>query len=261
MPLRLVAATAGAALLGRITNRRARCSSDKEAVHPQHVLVVGGGLAGVTTAWALARRGARVTLVDSAEEEAALCSHANAGRFCPARLLGFPPAKPSSVISALRALVLPGEGGAASSAPSIKLSPRIIWYGLHYLRGCTPARHEHNHACFCDLAERTVAATERVLRECAISPDEIGRREGNLWLYGSTALAAADAEPKAAAAAQRGWPSIEVLDCDECADRFPQLAAWLRAAAGGGGGAVPGGGRRLCLRRRGGGAPRWRARL
>jgi D-amino-acid dehydrogenase len=239
MPLRLVAATAGAALLGRITNRRARCSSsdtEEETLHP-HVLVVGGGLAGVTTAWALAQRGAHVTLVDSAEEEAALCSHANAGRFCPARLLGFPPAKPLSVISALRVLLFPGEGDAAVSAPSIKLSPRTIWYGLHYLRSCTQARFEHNNACFCDLAERTVAATERVLRECAISaPDEIGRREGNLWLYGSAAHAAADAEPKAAAAAQRGWPSIEVLDCDACADRFPQLAGWLRRGGGGGGG-------------------------
>ena len=242
MPLRLVAATAGAVLLGRVTNRRARCSSDKEALHP-HVLVVGGGLAGVTTAWALAQRGARVTLVDSAEEEAALCSHANAGRFCPARLLGFPPAKPSSVVSALRVLLLPGEGDAAASAPSIKLSPRIIWYGLHYLRSCTQARFEQNNACFCDLAERTLAATERVLRECAISaPDEIGRREGNLWLYGSAAHAAADAEPKAAAAAQRGWPFIQVLDCDACADRFPQLAGWLRRGGGGGGGGGDGGG-------------------
>lgn len=46
---------------------------------PQHVVVVGAGVVGVTTAYELARRGCAVTLVEQASDVAVGCSFANAG--------------------------------------------------------------------------------------------------------------------------------------------------------------------------------------
>lgn len=48
-------------------------------VRPEHVIVVGAGVVGVTTAYALARRGCAVTLVEQAPDVAVGCSFANAG--------------------------------------------------------------------------------------------------------------------------------------------------------------------------------------
>ncbi len=45
-----------------------------------HVCVIGAGVIGVTTAWQLARRGLRVTLVDGAAYPASSASHANGGQ-------------------------------------------------------------------------------------------------------------------------------------------------------------------------------------
>lgn len=160
------------------------------------------------------------------------CSHANAGRFCPSRLLGFPPAKPEKISSTIKALFksrpTPDSKSDELEAPSaVALSPRLVCYGLHYLRNCTQAAFEHNNACFVDLAERAIAATERVLRDGRISHEEISRHDGNVWLYGSEAQARADGGSKVAAAAKRGWAPLQPLPCAECARRFPELSAWL----------------------------------
>jgi D-amino-acid dehydrogenase len=56
-----------------------------------HVVVVGGGVVGVFSALALAREGARVTLLERHSQVAMETSFANAGRVCPTRLANYPP--------------------------------------------------------------------------------------------------------------------------------------------------------------------------
>ena len=47
------------------------------------VLVLGGGVIGVTTAWYLARAGAQVTVLDRLDAPASETSFANAGQVSP----------------------------------------------------------------------------------------------------------------------------------------------------------------------------------
>ena len=53
------------------------------------VLVVGGGIVGVCTAWFLAERGARVVVVERGEI-ASGCSYGNAGWICPSHSIPIP---------------------------------------------------------------------------------------------------------------------------------------------------------------------------
>ena len=59
------------------------------------VVVIGGGLVGISSAYFLSKFGYRVTVVERREELALETSFANAGRFCPTALMGGPLASPS----------------------------------------------------------------------------------------------------------------------------------------------------------------------
>lgn len=65
-----------------------------------HVVVVGGGVIGVCSAWYLARRGAQVTVVDRQSTVAAETSYANAGQVSPG--YSTPWAAPGIPLKALR---------------------------------------------------------------------------------------------------------------------------------------------------------------
>ncbi|MGE0384789.1 MAG: FAD-dependent oxidoreductase [Gammaproteobacteria bacterium] len=51
------------------------------------VVVIGAGLLGICSAWYLAQRGARVTVLESAAEPAGLTSHANGGMLTPSQAM------------------------------------------------------------------------------------------------------------------------------------------------------------------------------
>lgn len=65
-----------------------------------HVVVVGGGVIGVCSAWYLARRGAQVTVIDRQNSVAAETSYANAGQVSPG--YSTPWAAPGIPLKALR---------------------------------------------------------------------------------------------------------------------------------------------------------------
>ena len=67
------------------------------------ILVLGGGVIGVTTAWALARQGAEVTLLERQPDVAQETSFANAGQVSPG--YSTPWATPGIPLKALRWLV------------------------------------------------------------------------------------------------------------------------------------------------------------
>jgi D-amino-acid dehydrogenase len=78
------------------------------------VVVVGGGAIGVTAAYELSRRGARVTLLDRGDALAAGCSSGNAGLVCPSHSM--PLATPAALREGVRGLL--------SSDGALGLRPR-----------------------------------------------------------------------------------------------------------------------------------------
>lgn len=103
-----------------------------------NILVLGSGLLGVTSAYALALRGHQVTVVERKSACAAETSFANGGQLSYSH--GEPWANPTVIPSLLKLILDP-------DAPLV-LRPRadmhMIKWGLKFLRNCAPAlAHEH----------------------------------------------------------------------------------------------------------------------
>ena len=107
-------------------------SDDAEA------LVIGAGVVGVTTAYALARRGISVTIVDRAGEAGRGTSFANGAQL--SYLYTDALASPAMLQSVPRMLL--------ALEPAFRLRPSLdpdfIRWGLHFLRNCTASRFRRN---------------------------------------------------------------------------------------------------------------------
>jgi len=100
---------------------------------PQHVVVVGAGMVGLSTAWFLQREGVQVTVLDR-EGVAAGSSWGNAGWLAPALTLPLP--EPSILTAGVRAALKP----ASPVYVPLTLDPRLLRFLVGFARHCTPAR-------------------------------------------------------------------------------------------------------------------------
>ncbi len=139
------------------------------------VLVLGGGVVGVTTAYQLAREGAKVTLIDRQPDVAMETSFANAGQISPG--YAAPWAAPGIPLKALKWLFL-------QHAP-LSVRPDGTWFQLQWmaqmLRNCTSTRYAENKARMVALAEYSRDHL-RALRHEIDLPYE-GRSLGTLQLF------------------------------------------------------------------------------
>jgi D-amino-acid dehydrogenase len=132
-----------------------------------NVLIVGAGVVGVTTAWALVRRGYRVTVVDRLEGAALETSRANAGQ----RSYGYvyPWAAPGMVGTGLRGL-FSRYGPFRITTP---WSPRTLQFLAMSARySCSHRRYHASHAAMLELGEYS--------RQCfqALEEPPAGRFDG-----------------------------------------------------------------------------------
>jgi D-amino-acid dehydrogenase len=111
-----------------------------------HVVVIGAGVIGVTTAYYLSQHGCQVTVVDRGEDVANGASHANAGQLSYSFTDAL--AKPDFV-SKLPAMLFGRDRGYR-----VRLSPDLIPWGLRFLSQCTTRR----------ATENTVAVLKAALR-------------------------------------------------------------------------------------------------
>ena len=102
------------------------------------VLVIGSGLAGVTTAYFLRANGAEVTVVDRAPAPARETSFANGSLLTPS--LADPWNSPGVTGVLLRSL-------GKENSPMLlraKALPSLAWWGLSFLRNSSQARFEYS---------------------------------------------------------------------------------------------------------------------
>lgn len=121
----------------------------------QSAVIIGAGVVGVASAYALAERGWQITLVDQGAGPATGASHSNGAQlsYCFTDALGSP-----STFAALPSL-LAGKGGV-----SIGLSARpgyLCWLA-RFARNCTAGRFRANTLAVLDLATRSRAAMDRL---------------------------------------------------------------------------------------------------
>jgi D-amino-acid dehydrogenase len=187
------------------------------------VLVLGGGVIGVTTAYYLARAGHDVTVVDRQAEPALETSFANAGEVSPG--YASPWAGPGVPVKAIKWLLM--KHGPLVLRPN--LDPAMWAWLIRMLRNCTSARYAVNKSRMIPLAEYSRDCLRTLRVETAIHYDE--RSRGTLQLFRAQSQLDGTAGD-IAVLKQYGVP-YEVLDRDGCVNAEPALAAVKHRIAGG----------------------------
>ena len=143
------------------------------------VTVVGAGVVGVATAWAAARRGLSVELVDRAEGPAQEASHANGGQLSYAYT--------DAMAGPALWKQLPGILGGRDPAFQLRLAGRpAIWpWGLSLLANATATRMRRNTLRTLAMAQASERAMQGLLERHPI--EFTHRTAGKLHLYFSDA--------------------------------------------------------------------------
>jgi D-amino-acid dehydrogenase len=155
------------------------------------VVVMGAGLAGVTTAWMLARDGHEVAVIDREPQVAAAASFANGGIIAPSR--AFPWPGPQMLPVLFKALVRNDQ----AIRLRLQLDPDFWLWGLKFLACCSARRY----AEILDAKVRLVRYSQQRLAAIVAETGIQYRRltNGVLYLYRSTE------------ALERGWQRAETM--------------------------------------------------
>lgn len=186
------------------------------------ILVLGAGIAGITTAYELNRDGHEVTVIEREAEPASFTSYANAGLFAPGHAYAWSsPAAPGILLRSL------WRGDQA-----LRLKPRAdpaFWRWMwRFWKECTAERAALNTMRKARLCNYSQSVFHETLARTKVEYD--GRRGGLLYLYRSEAgLAAAAAKSKILS--DNGC-AIETLDRDGVARADPALASVKQNLAG-----------------------------
>ncbi|MCW1841081.1 D-amino acid dehydrogenase [Prosthecomicrobium hirschii] len=187
------------------------------------VLVLGGGVVGVTTAYYLARAGHEVTVIDRQTGPALETSFANAGEISPG--YASPWAAPGIPQKAAKWLFM-------RHAPLIlrpTLDPDMLRWLFSMLANCTSGRYAINKGRMVRLAEYSRDRLIALRQATGIRYDE--RMQGTLQLFRSEKqLAGAD---KDIAVLKADGVPFEVLDRDGCIAAEPALAQVREKFVGG----------------------------
>ncbi|WFT91145.1 FAD-dependent oxidoreductase [Rhizobium leguminosarum] len=189
--------------------------------HKRSIVIVGAGVAGVMTAYAFAKRGFEVSLIDALSGPAQMCSHANAG------ILAVGHAKAWAGPGALNSIVKATLGLDRSIIVRQYLDPSLWRWGAEFLRNCTLQAHAANTAKLQKLSRYNCELISAA--ECDMGVPSDIRREGGLYLF-------QDEEQfrrYTASILDHGGEASEILDRDQLISREPGLKAMSHLLAGG----------------------------
>ncbi len=179
-----------------------------------HVIVLGAGLLGVTSAYYLRQQGHEVTVVDRQATPAAETSFANGGQISVSH--AEPWANPSAPLKVLQWL-------GKEDAPllfRLRADMRQWLWGLAFLRECTPARTRHNIEQIVRLGTYSRDQLQALRRDRGLEYDQ--RAQGILHFYTSQ-KEFEGAEGPAAQMRELGCDR-RVISADEAVKLEPALA-------------------------------------
>lgn len=120
------------------------------------ILIIGGGVIGLSTAYYCARHGHRVTLIDRNPEQRDGCSFGNAGMVVPSHFV--PLAAPGAVSTALKWMFNPES--------PLYIKPRLDWdlisWGLRFMRASNAGHVERSAPLIRDLSFASRACFEEL---------------------------------------------------------------------------------------------------
>ncbi len=142
-----------------------------------HVVVLGAGVVGVTTAYYLSQLGCEVTVVDRASEVGDGASFANAGQLSYSFTDAL--AKPE-FLAHLPALVLGRDSGSR-----VRLSPELVAWGMRFVGQCTRKHAQENTLAVLKMAMRSAELLAEIREKLPF--DFWHRRAGKLVLLSTQA--------------------------------------------------------------------------
>lgn len=188
-----------------------------------HVIVLGSGVVGTTTAYYLARQGAQVTVIDRREGPAAETSYGNAGQVSPG--YSTPWAAPGIPLKAVKWLF-------QKHAP-LAIRADGSWYQWRWLAmmlaNCSAARYAVNKERMLRLAEYSRDCLRELRAETGIQYEQ--RTRGTLQLFRSEKQMQA-AQRDIAVLEECGVP-YELLDANRLESAEPGLAHARHKLTGG----------------------------
>lgn len=152
-----------------------------------HVLVLGAGVVGVTTAWYLQQQGYQVTVIDRQRQSGLETSYANGGQISVSH--AEPWANPSAPIKVMKWLFQP-------DAPLLfrpRLDPYQWRWALSFLTQCTSAKAAHNIRQMVNLGTYSRNCLQALRRDVGIEYDHL--EKGILHFYTNPAEFDAAMEP------------------------------------------------------------------
>ncbi|GGH52373.1 D-amino acid dehydrogenase [Comamonas phosphati] len=179
------------------------------------VIVLGGGVIGVSSAYYLARQGAEVIVLDRQDGPAQETSFANAGQVSPG--YSTPWAAPGIPLKALKWMLQPKHAPLA-----IRLDGSLfqLSWMARMLRNCTPGRYAVNKERMMRVAEYSRSCLRQLRAETGIAYEQ--RTGGTLQLFRTQAQL--DAVERDIAVLKECGVPYELLGRDELARVEPSLA-------------------------------------
>lgn len=187
-----------------------------------HVLVLGAGVIGVTSAWFLRQAGHQVTVIERQPQAAMETSFANGGQISVSQ--AEPWASPDAMHKIIKWL-------GKEDAPllfRLRTDPRQWLWGLRFLRECTNSRHARNLGHLVNLGLYSRATLQQLRTSLALEYDQQSR--GILQIHTD------ERDFRSALAAARLMNDIgcerNVLDIDQVCQLEPALAVSRRQLLG-----------------------------
>lgn len=169
------------------------------------VVIAGGGVIGLCTAWYAAEKGHRVTVIERSPRSAEGCSYGNAGLLVPSHFI--PLAAPGAIRLALKWM------WNAESPFWVKprLSSDLISWGWKFYRAATPERVRRAAPLLRDLNLASVTAYEELARAWG---DDFGLTERGMLILCNTEHGLAEEAHVAEMAHGLGMPADVVAPAD-----------------------------------------------
>lgn len=188
-----------------------------------HVIVIGGGVIGVASAWYLARRGVKVTLIERQPGPALETSYGNAGQISPG--YSTPWAAPGIPLKALRWLF---ERHAPLSIRPDGSLHQLRWLAA-MLANCSATRYAINKERMLRLAEYSRDCLRQLREEIDLQYEQ--RTGGTLQLFRTRAQF--EAARRDTAVLDRTGVPYELLEPSQLSRAEPALEAVQHKLAGG----------------------------
>ncbi len=187
----------------------------------KQVIVVGAGMAGLSTAWFLQRAGAEVTVLDR-RDVAAGSSWGNAGWLSPALTLPLP--EPAILAPGLRALL--SAGSPVYIPPT--LDPRLLRFLAGFVRHCTPRQWNRAMAVFAQANKLALDAYDRMGGATGRVEAEVRPADPLLAVFRSATDRAALVEEFDRVGRVTEPPEYRLVDRDEIQELEPILSSSAR---------------------------------